>query len=216
VRGKKGVFLMTERLLTTFPSVLAALVFTGCTEKPGGEVRGPLRESTEIVCPVHRVTVVKVEAFPGIACYAWDPKIGLTVDQLRNRFPYAVWDSNIHQLDESPGATIPRYNLVCDRCMASWREYAEAAVFSGSTSKFVISVTAADEVLINGTEFTIEQLPAIAKVASTNRTNPRLYLQAHQSASTEQIRSVVKACGEGGIQDVIFGSYEESPSELPK
>ncbi len=61
-----------------------------------------------------------------ISCGMWDPKLGLTIDQIKNRFPYAIWDSNLYRLDENPNAKLPRYNLVCDKCNASWEEYVKA------------------------------------------------------------------------------------------
>ena len=171
---------------------------------------------TNKFCPVHNDSVFKVEASGGIGCPIWDPGLGLTIDQIRNRFPYAVWDSNIHHLDESPNAKFPYYYLICDRCMASWSEYVSVNSPYDRDSRFIISVTSSGKILINDTEFSIEQIPAVAKTVSIYQTDPRVNLRAHGDVSTEQIKSIVKACEKGGLSDIIFGSYIEESDRTRK
>lgn len=173
------------------------------------------REQTEIVCPVHQVAVFKVHASGEISCPVWDPKLGLTIEQIRNRFPYAIWDSNLHHVDDSSNAQFPMYNLVCDRCVASWREYVEAHPFP-KENRFVISITESEKILINETEFSIDQIAAVAKAVSNHHANPRLHIRAHNTTNTDIIKSVVDACAEGGLTDVIFGSYAADPESGPQ
>lgn len=167
------------------------------------------------MCPVHEVPVYKAHASYPISCYVWDPKLGLTVEQIRNRFPYAIWDSNLHRVDESKGAKFPRYNLVCDRCQDSWGEYA-AANSPPPEDRFVVSITETQKILINETEFSIEQVTAVAKAVSSHHANPRLHIRAHKSTDTDFIKSVVDACAEAGITDVIFGSYATGLKTIPQ
>ena len=206
--------------LKIYWQILILLFLASCAEKEsagpdGGPVEPPEPEITEIVCPVHEVPVHKVHASYAISCHAWDPKLGLTVEQIRNRFPYAIWDSNLHRVDESEGAKFPRYNLVCNRCQDSWGKYA-AENSPPPDDRFVISITEFQKILINETEFSIEQVTAVAKATSSHYANPRLLIRAHRSTDTEIIKSVVDACAEAGLTDVIFGSYDTGSEMIPQ
>ena len=162
---------------------------------------------TDIVCPVHQVPVFKVHASYAISCYVWDPKLGLTVEQIRNRFPYAIWDSNLHRVDESKGAKFPRYNLICDRCQDSWGEYATEQIPLQKEPRLEIHISASGEARIEGAQFELDQLSAIATAASELNAETRVIFRVDKETETDVIRRVVTAIEEGGLHDFIFGSY---------
>ena len=193
--------------------ILILFTLVSCSENEtavpdGGAVDPHEREMMDIVCPVHQVPVFKVHASCEISCYVWDPRLGLTVEQIRNRFPYAIWDSNLHRIDESEGAKFPRYNLVCDRCRDSWGEYAASNPLPPERG-LVISITESQKILIDDTEFSLDQIPAVAKMVSSHQAKPRLHIRATNSTPIDLIKAVVNACATEGITDVIFGSYVE-------
>lgn len=174
----------------------------------------PEREVTEILCPVHETPVFKVVASQGIVCHIWDPRLGLTIDQIRNRFPFAVWDSNLHRTDETPGAKFPIYNLVCDRCMTSWEEYAKANPPPPKRG-MMVSITGSGKILINETEFSIDQIPAVAEAVANHQARPRLYLRTHETTPVDLIKAVMAACAEHGITDVVFSSMDDEEAPDP-
>ncbi len=208
-----------QKMKTCWQSlILLSLVSCSPDDKEGpdgGSLEIPEREVTEVMCPVHQVPVFKVHASAAISCPIWDPKLGLTNKQIRNRFPHAIWDSNLHRLDDTDGAKFPRYNLICDQCQNSWSEYVAANPFP-KEKRFVISIPESQKILINGTEFSIDQIPAIAKTVSNHRANPRLHLRASKNTPTELIKAVMSACSEGGITDVIFGGYDKETEPVPE
>lgn len=142
------------------------------------------------------------------SCAVWDPKLGLTIEQIRNRFPYAIWDSNIYHEDNSPNAKFPFYYLVCDRCVESWNEYA-AANTPPVEKNFVISITESRKILISKTEFSIEQISAVAETISDLHSHLQLHIRADKSIDTDIIKAVVKACAEKGLTNVIFEVYSD-------
>lgn len=80
----------------------------------------------------------------------------------------------------------------------------------------MVSITETQKILINETEFSIEQVTAVAKAVSSHHTNPRLHIRARKSTDTDIIKLVVDACAEAGITDVIFGSYATDPETIPQ
>lgn len=182
----------------------------------GGNVEIPERELTEVVCPVHQVPVFKVHASHAISCYLWDPNLGLTVEQIRNRFPYAIWDSNLHRLDESAEAKFPRYNLVCDRCQDSWSEYATKQAPLQKDARLEVHISTSGEIRIEDTQFDVAQLTAIAKTIAMLDPGTRVIFRIHKETSAEEIRPVVLAVEESGLTNFVFGSFGSEQNSPPK
>lgn len=191
---------------------LMALSLVSCSpgdrSGSGGVMGGiPEREETEATCPVHQVPVFKAYASGAISCHAWDPMLGLTVEQIRNRFPYAIWDSNLHHLDESPGTRFPAYYLLCDRCQDSWGEYAALHAPRRREARLEILVSPSGEAWIHGARFDLEHLAAMARTIAEINPDARVVLRADKSTPPEKVRSIAKALEEGGLENFTFGSY---------
>lgn len=174
--------------------------FDGATTEP------PEREETDIVCPVHQVAVFKVHASYAISEPVWDPQAGLTIEQIRNRFPFAVWDSNLHQLDETKNAKFPRYNLVCDRCQSSWFDYASAHTPHQQRATLEVHISKSGEIRIENIQFDAGQITAIAKSVAMINPEARVHLRIHKDTPTDLIRPIVRAVEAGGIKSILFGS----------
>lgn len=86
-------------------------------------------------------------------------------------------------------------------------------VAKNATGRVVVNVLedgtiwAQDEVELATTESITEYVEA-QRIANTDKSLPtRLNLRADKAVDTRVIKRVIKAAGEAGVSDVIFGSY---------
>lgn len=89
-----------------------------------------------------------------------------------------------------------------------------AQVAQNSTGRIVVnvledgSIWAQDEVELPTTEAIVDYVEQLRIRLEANGVNPiRLNLRADEAVDTRIIKRVVKAAGDAGVSDVIFGSY---------
>lgn len=88
-----------------------------------------------------------------------------------------------------------------------------AQVAKNATGRVVVnvledgSVWAQDEVELPTTESITEYIEAIKNQNAEKSLPTRLNLRADKMVDTRLIKRVIKAAGEAGVKDVIFGSY---------
>lgn len=89
-----------------------------------------------------------------------------------------------------------------------------AQVAKNSTGRIVVnvledgSIWAQDEVELPTTEAIVDYVEQLRIRLEANGVNPiRLNLRADEAVDTRIIKRVVKAAGDAGVSDVIFGSY---------
>jgi hypothetical protein len=76
--------------------------------------------------------------------------------------------------------------------------------------RLVVDVADDGRILVDGVEFSEEQITVLAKEVSLRQKNEKLHIRASATVSVEIIKKVVAAAGKGGMTDVIFGAPESS------
>lgn len=182
------------------------------SDVPEVEVREMRRMKTDFVCPLHHSTVWKMETGGGTYCYASDPLFGMTIEEAKEKFPYAVCDANYYFRDDSSSAPFPRYFLVCEKCQEEWRSFVEAQPTDSphirGRVEFVIDTEG--KVFHKGVEVSEEDIKMIARAAKGEFPGSRAKIQVDEDGEQAVIRAVVEACKRGGISEFLFGSFETS------
>ena len=80
--------------------------------------------------------------------------------------------------------------------------------------RLTILLSQSGKMYIGGTEFDLEQLTAIAATVSQFDPKARVLLRADKTVATDHVKRVIKACGAGGMNTFIFGSYTQDDLEL--
>ncbi|MEC5126636.1 biopolymer transporter ExbD [Verrucomicrobiales bacterium BCK34] len=79
--------------------------------------------------------------------------------------------------------------------------------------RLTVVLTEDGTIFIHGTEFSADQLTAIASTISKIEPDAKLFLRADKTVATDHVKRVIKACGAGGMNTVIFGSLTDKDHE---
>ena len=79
--------------------------------------------------------------------------------------------------------------------------------------RLTVVLTEDGTIFIHGTEFSAGQLTAIASTISKIEPDAKLFLRADTTVSTDHMKKVIKACGAGGMNTVIFGALTDKDHE---
>lgn len=82
--------------------------------------------------------------------------------------------------------------------------------------KLEISITEDGAVWLEKEEISVSQFRALALAVAKISSDIRLLVRTDKNVKVEDIRKVIKAWGEAGFSDVIFGSVLEDPRKAPK
>lgn len=79
--------------------------------------------------------------------------------------------------------------------------------------RLTVVLTESGTIYIHETEFSADQLTAIASTISKIEPKAKLFLRADKAVATDHVKRVIKACGAGGMNDVIFGALTDKDHE---
>lgn len=75
--------------------------------------------------------------------------------------------------------------------------------------RLTVVLTEDGTIFIRGTEFSSDQLTAIASTILKIEPDTKLFLRADKTVATDHVKRVIKACGAGGMNNVIFGGLTD-------